>query len=133
MCQAGIRLRQGLLQHSCDPLSALLIITDGRCYAIFSKEGLRALYDSRGQCRGTPPPHQLRSAGSAAARFALPPHGTDTFPAAGRLLALQDCWAHVPSQRPSMDEVVTRLEAIQVSGEMAALDKAEPMCCCTIC
>lgn len=46
---------------------------------------------------------------------------------------LQDCWAQSPLARPSMDEVVTRLEHIQLSGEMSALDKAEPKCGCTIC
>lgn len=30
-------------------------------------------------------------------------------------------------------QVVTRLESIQMSGEMDALDKKEPGCTCTIC
>lgn len=46
---------------------------------------------------------------------------------------LLDCWAQEPSLRPTMDEVVTRLEALQLSGAMEALDKAEPTCRCTIC
>jgi len=48
-------------------------------------------------------------------------------------VVVQDCWAQEPSLRPTMDEVVTRLEALQLSGAMEALDKAEPTCRCTIC
>lgn len=46
---------------------------------------------------------------------------------------IQDCWAQEPMERPTMDEVVTRLESIQMSGDMEALDKKEPGCTCTIC
>lgn len=48
--------------------------------------------------------------------------------------AAQDCWAQEPAARPSMNSVVTRLEAIKASGEMANAGGAGGGgCCCTIC
>jgi hypothetical protein len=47
-------------------------------------------------------------------------------------LSLQDCWSGDPLSRPSMDAVVSRLEAAAASGELQGLDKPAG-CACTIC
>jgi hypothetical protein len=43
---------------------------------------------------------------------------------------LQDCWAQDPAARPSMEEVVTRLEKALADGDLEAMDA--PTCGCTV-
>jgi hypothetical protein len=46
--------------------------------------------------------------------------------------SLQDCWSGDPLSRPSMDAVVSRLEAAAASGDLQGMDKPAG-CACTIC
>ncbi len=45
---------------------------------------------------------------------------------------LQDCWAPLPQDRPSMEQVIARLEAIKASGAFAQLPGGGSGGCCAI-
>ncbi|KAF8055751.1 splA [Scenedesmus sp. PABB004] len=70
----------------------------------------------------------IEYAARVAAGFRPPLH--DSWPTSIRGI-IEDCWAQDPAERPSMEQVVTRLEAAAASGDLAALDAKA--CGCTIC
>jgi hypothetical protein len=51
---------------------------------------------------------------------------------------IEDCWAQEPQQRPTMREVLERLDSIYASGVLQAADaaldaaKTKCMCCCVM-
>jgi len=51
---------------------------------------------------------------------------------------IEDCWAQKPQQRPTMGEVLGRLDTIYASGVLQAADashneaKASCRCCCVM-